>query len=106
MTGSLSLRETRPTDRPFLLAVYGSTRADELALVDWDAPTRAAFLQMQFDAQDRHYRTIDRGFVVGGHLGYGLMYTACGRRSILSHCVQSSIMSPLALTTTMQCSQR
>ena len=34
------------------------------------------------------------------------MYTACGRFSISSHCVQSSIMSPSALKTTIVCSHR
>src|ERR1700680_1875911 len=34
------------------------------------------------------------------------MVIECGRRSILSHFVQSSMMLPLASTTTMQCSQR
>src|SRR6187200_2595866 len=35
---------------------------------------------------------------------YGLMYTECGRRRILSHCVHVSMMLPLASATTMQCS--
>jgi ribosomal protein S18 acetylase RimI-like enzyme len=50
------LRPTTPEDRDFLLEVYASTRVDELALVDWDAEQKLAFLTMQLDAQERHYR--------------------------------------------------
>ena len=40
-----------PADDAFLCRVYGSTRADELALTDWDDAEKAAFVRMQFDAQ-------------------------------------------------------
>lgn len=50
------LRPARSTDRPFLLRVYASTRAEELALVDWSPEQKQAFVAMQFEAQDRHYR--------------------------------------------------
>jgi len=50
------LRPVTPDDRAFLLAVYGSTRTDELALTDWSEPQKAAFIQQQFSAQDHHYR--------------------------------------------------
>jgi ribosomal protein S18 acetylase RimI-like enzyme len=36
--------------------VYASTRAEELALVDWDDAQKEAFLRAQFDAQDAWYR--------------------------------------------------
>jgi len=51
----LTLRPERPEDEAFLFEVYASTRADELALTGWDAPTRAAFLRMQFNAMRRGY---------------------------------------------------
>lgn len=50
------LRPATETDRPFLLDLYASTRADELALVDWDDETKRAFVEHQFSAQDAHYR--------------------------------------------------
>ena len=50
------LRPTTPEDRDFLLAVYGSVRAPELARVDWTEEAKAAFVAQQFDAQDRSYR--------------------------------------------------
>jgi GNAT superfamily N-acetyltransferase len=53
---ALALRPIQPDDRPFLLAVYGSTREWELALVDWDAAQKAAFIEMQFDAQHTYYQ--------------------------------------------------
>src|SRR4051794_36072302 len=51
----LVLRPITPEDEPFLYAVYASTRAEEMALVDWDEGQKAAFVQMQFTAQDRYY---------------------------------------------------
>lgn len=53
-------------DLPFLRAVYASTRADELAQVDWTDAQRAAFVAMQFDAQHRHYQAhyTDTDFLV------------------------------------------
>jgi ribosomal protein S18 acetylase RimI-like enzyme len=58
MTGSesnLMLRAARPEDDAFLLDVYASTRADELALTQWTTTQRDAFLRMQFEAQRQHY---------------------------------------------------
>ena len=51
----LERRPERPEDLPFLRRVYASTRADELAMVPWPEAHKAAFLQMQFDAQRRYY---------------------------------------------------
>jgi ribosomal protein S18 acetylase RimI-like enzyme len=51
----IELRLTEPGDRDFLLAVYGSTRADELALVPWSQTEKAAFVASQFEAQDLAY---------------------------------------------------
>ncbi len=52
----ISLRPITPGDGEFLLAVYASTREDEMARVDWNEEKKAAFIRMQFDAQDRYYR--------------------------------------------------
>lgn len=51
--------ESRPVtieDHSFLALVYASTRQQELALTDWTDEQKAAFCQMQFQAQDAHYR--------------------------------------------------
>src|SRR5262247_3015820 len=52
----VSFRAVGPEDEPFLMEVYGSTRAEELALTGWDEQQRGAFLKMQLDAQHVHYR--------------------------------------------------
>jgi GNAT superfamily N-acetyltransferase len=56
MIERLSLRPVADADEAFLLDVYAGTRADELALVDWDEAQKAAFVRMQFDAQHAYYR--------------------------------------------------
>lgn len=56
MTAVLGLRNATLDDRRFLLGVYASTRADELARVPWTDDQKQAFVEMQFTAQDRCYR--------------------------------------------------
>jgi ribosomal protein S18 acetylase RimI-like enzyme len=53
---SLTLRPVQEQDEALLFEIYSSSRAEEMALVPWDAATRQAFLQMQFSAQQKHYR--------------------------------------------------
>lgn len=52
----ITLRPITPLDQSFLAMLYATTRAPELALMPWSAAQKAAFLQMQFIAQDRDYR--------------------------------------------------
>jgi ribosomal protein S18 acetylase RimI-like enzyme len=52
----ITLRPITSEDTDFLYQVYASTRADELAIVDWSQEQKDAFLQMQFDAQHRYYQ--------------------------------------------------
>jgi ribosomal protein S18 acetylase RimI-like enzyme len=56
MSAVVELLPVAAGDREFLCRVYASTRAEELAAVPWDEAQKAAFLRMQFDAQDRWYR--------------------------------------------------
>jgi ribosomal protein S18 acetylase RimI-like enzyme len=51
-----SLRPVTDADRAFLVELYGSTRDEELAQVDWDPGVKRAFVEQQFSAQDAHYR--------------------------------------------------
>ena len=51
-----ALRPATAADDAFLQRVYAGTRADELALTDWDAAQREAFVAMQYRAQATHYR--------------------------------------------------
>lgn len=56
-TMPVTLRAVAADDEAFLLKAYGSIRADELAQVPWSEAQREAFLKMQFDAQQLHYKT-------------------------------------------------
>lgn len=53
---NVSFRTAAESDRDFLSTVYASTRAEEMARVDWDDRQKAAFLEMQFSAQHRYYQ--------------------------------------------------
>ena len=52
---AITLRDASEEDTAFLLEVYRSTRADELALVPWSDEQKEAFLRFQFDAQHAFY---------------------------------------------------
>jgi|ERR1044071_444436 ribosomal protein S18 acetylase RimI-like enzyme len=56
-TMSVTLRPVAEGDEAFLLKAYASIRAEELAQVPWSEAQRDAFLKMQFDAQQLHYKT-------------------------------------------------
>lgn len=52
---NVTLRPVTQEDDPFLLELYGSTRADELAQVEWEEGQKETFLRWQFDLQRREY---------------------------------------------------
>lgn len=52
---TLKLRPVTLEDDPFLLSVYASTRADELAQVEWEPGQQEAFVKWQFEMQRREY---------------------------------------------------
>jgi GNAT superfamily N-acetyltransferase len=54
---AINVRPVSPGDEEFLFSVYASTRADGLNLVGWNTEQKEDFLQMQFRAQDRYYRS-------------------------------------------------
>ena len=57
MTG-VTLRPATDGDEDFLREVYGSTRADELAMTPWSDEEKAAFVAWQFAAQAAYYREV------------------------------------------------
>jgi len=57
-TSVVTLRPAAAADRELLLAVYGSTRDEELSQVVWPEGQREAFVRMQFDAQDAEYHRV------------------------------------------------
>ena len=52
-----TLHPVREADEATLLAIYASSRADEMALVPWDEAMKDAFLRSQLMAQQAHYRS-------------------------------------------------
>lgn len=52
----LTFRPATDADLPFLVTVFASTRARELAMVPWSDAEKTAFVEMQFRAQHAHYR--------------------------------------------------
>lgn len=54
----VELRPVTSADGKLLREVYRSTREEELALTPWSEDQKAAFLEMQFTAQDTYYRQI------------------------------------------------
>jgi ribosomal protein S18 acetylase RimI-like enzyme len=52
----LALRRFTEADMPLLHRIYGHTRDAEMAMVDWDAAQKRAFVDMQFTAQHRFYQ--------------------------------------------------
>jgi GNAT superfamily N-acetyltransferase len=67
----VALRPVAPEDDDFLLDVYASTRADEMALTNWTDEQKRAFLKWQLDSQrteyEQHYPAADyRVITVGG----------------------------------------
>jgi hypothetical protein len=54
--GASILTPVSSSDEPFLVELYASTRAEEMALVPWDGEQKRLFLQMQFEAQNQYYR--------------------------------------------------
>ena len=52
---NVSLRPVTDADQEFLVGVYASTRAAELAQVDWDVSQKDAFIRWQFAMQKQEY---------------------------------------------------
>ena len=52
---AVSLRRVTDADHEFLVAVYHSTRAPELAQVDWDNSQKDAFVRWQYERQKEVY---------------------------------------------------
>ena len=57
----LTFRPITESDMAFLARLYASTRADELSAVPWSDAEKAAFCDMQFQAQHAHYQNTYAG---------------------------------------------
>ncbi len=79
-TSSITYRPVGPDDYAFLLEVYASTRADEMALVPWNAEQRQAFVKMQLAGQQEHYQntfpTASHQIILSSGRPVGRLYVA------------------------------
>ncbi len=55
MPGSITLRPIAEADLGFLRRLYGTTRADEMSLLDWTDDQKDEFVRFQFEAQHAYY---------------------------------------------------
>ena len=53
----LTVRRVRPDDDEFLVALYGTTREEELAQVEWAEGQKEQFLRWQYELQRSEYQT-------------------------------------------------
>ena len=83
---SLSLRPVTDGDMDFLLALYGTTREDELARTGWTPEQKAAFVHQQFWAQHHHwhqnYTDTSWDVILRGGESVGRLYVARWPREI------------------------
>lgn len=54
---SVTFRPVVPEDEPFVLDLYGIIRDPEISQLNWSQEQRDAFVKMQFDLMNLHYRT-------------------------------------------------
>lgn len=83
---NLTLRPVCADDYDFLVDVYGSTRAEELALVPWTTEQQQAFVRSQFAAQQEHYAktypAASHDIILSGNRPVGRLYVARLEREI------------------------
>lgn len=77
----LALRPARSADFPFLVRLYGETRAVELSVAPWPEIQKQAFIQDQFSLQHLHYlqRNPTADFWLIERIGSGGRREAIGR---------------------------
>ncbi len=72
MERSITLRSALPEDQEFLLAVYASSRDEEISLWGWDDNQKRGFVEMQWRAKNQQYslsypQADDRVVLLNGH---------------------------------------
>src|SRR6185369_13792646 len=77
---NVNLRPVNANDIDFLIEVYGSTRADEMAMVPWTKEQQLAFIKAQFSAQQDHYSkkypTANHDIILSDDRPVGRLYVA------------------------------
>lgn len=83
---SVTLRPVAEEDKNFLCSVYTSTRLEELAVTGWTGEEKAGFCEMQFSAQDTHYRehypTAQYSVILSENIPAGRLYVDRWAREI------------------------
>lgn len=76
----VTLRPVNQDDHEFLVELYGSTRAEELALTPWTSEQQQAFVRSQFAAQQAHYAdkypTASHDIIMSNDRPVGRLYVA------------------------------
>ena len=79
-SSNITLRPVSADDYDFLVEVYGSTRAEEMALVPWTTEQQQAFIRSQFAAQQDHYAkkypAASHDIIVSDNRPVGRLYVA------------------------------
>lgn len=77
---NITLRSVSADDYDFLVEVYGSTRAEEMALVPWTSEQQQVFVRSQFAAQQDHYAqkypTASHDVIMSNDQPVGRLYVA------------------------------
>ena len=77
---NVTLRPVGADDYDFLVEVYGSTRAEEMAMVPWTVEQQQAFVRSQFAAQQDHYTktypTASHDIIMSDDRPVGRLYVA------------------------------
>ncbi len=75
----ISFRPISQKDQHFLCELYGTTRADEMAMVPWSEEQKQEFIDMQFNAQHTFYqeqfKDANYNIVVLNNEAIGRLYT-------------------------------
>jgi RimJ/RimL family protein N-acetyltransferase len=79
-SANITLRPVGADDYDFLVEVYGSTRAEEMALVPWSNEQQQVFIRAQFASQQDHYAkkypTASHDIIVSNNRPVGRLYVA------------------------------
>ncbi|MFP5263767.1 MAG: GNAT family N-acetyltransferase [Blastocatellia bacterium] len=83
---ALDLHPVRQSDEDLLFEIYASTRTEEMSQTGWDEARKRDFLQLQFAAQQQHYRSRfprgDHRLIVKDGSPIGRIYTARSEHEI------------------------
>lgn len=93
---AVTRRPVNEDDLPFLLTVYGSTRAEEMAQLPWSDAQKSAFLSSQLEAQHAYYAEVfpsaDREVLLVDGEPAGRFYVDRGEDEI--HVIDIALLPP------------